>query len=187
MLERYPKEVILQDGFRCILRPLANGDQDALYRYFIRLPEEDRRYLRNDITNRIMIEQWCRNLNFSKVLPIVADGDGKIVATATLHRDSFGWGKHIGEMRITIAKDLQQRGLGSILADELSELAREVGLEKLCAKVVTSRDYVVKAFEKIGFEHAATLKNYIKSIHDNSYRDIAVLVKDLNTAQSAAA
>ncbi len=44
MLEEYPKEITLQDGFICILRPMTRDDQDAIYRFFISLPEEDRRY-----------------------------------------------------------------------------------------------------------------------------------------------
>ena len=44
MLEEYPKEITLPDGLICILRPMTRDDQDALYRFFISLPEEDRRY-----------------------------------------------------------------------------------------------------------------------------------------------
>jgi N-acetylglutamate synthase-like GNAT family acetyltransferase len=187
MLEKYPKEIILQDGGQLTVRPMQMADQDALYRFFIQLTEADRRYLRNDITSRIIIEQWCRHLNFEKVLPIIAKSEKDIVANATLHRDLFGWSKHIGEIRITVAQDFQKRGLGPILVDEITELAKEAGLEKLCARIVSSRDYVVKAFESIGFYHQTTLKKYIKSIHDNSYKDIAVLVKDLKSTQTAAA
>jgi hypothetical protein len=31
MLGEYPKEIVLQDGFRCMLRPMTRDDQDALY------------------------------------------------------------------------------------------------------------------------------------------------------------
>jgi len=154
MLEEYPKETTLPDGFVCILRPMTRDDQDALYRFFISLPEEDRRYLRNDATNRILIEKWCRDLNHDKVLPILAEHGNRILANATLHRETFGWGRHIGEVRIT-------------------------HLEKLCAKVVASRTYVTRAFEKNAFVRKATLKNYVKILYDKNYEDIAVLVKDL--------
>jgi hypothetical protein len=169
MLEEYPKEITLQDGFICILRPMTKDDQDALYRFFISFPEEDRRYLRNDATNRILIEKWCRDLNHDKVLPILAEHENRILANATLHRDTFGWGRHIGEIRI-----------GSLLAEEISKLALQLNLDKLCAKVVASRTYVTRAFEKNGFVLEATLKNFVKILYDKNYEDIAVLVKDLN-------
>jgi len=179
MFEEYPKEVTLADGFSCVLRPMAKDDEDALYRFFVALPEKDRKYLRTDSFNRVLIEKWCRDLNYDKVLPIVVEVDGRIIANATLHRETFGWGRHIGEIRITIAAEAQQRGLGSLLVDELSKLAVRSNLEKLSAKVVTSRDYVIRAFEKNGFKHVTTLKKFVKIVHENSYRDIAILVKDL--------
>jgi len=180
MLEEYPKEIVLQDGFSCMLRPMTRDDQDALYRFFIAFPEEDRRYLRNDATNRILIEKWCRNLNYDRVLPILAEHESRILANATLHRETFGWGKHVGEIRITVAAEFQQRGLGSLLLEELSRLALKGNLEKLCAKVIASRGYVTRAFEKNGFVQAATLKNFVRILYDNNYEDIAVLVKDIN-------
>ena len=180
MLEEYPKEITLQDGFICILRPMTRDDQDALYRFFISIPEEDRRYLRNDATNRILIEEWCRELNYHKVLPILAEHENRILANATLHSETFGWGRHIGEIRITVAADFQQRGLGSFLLEELSKLALKYNLEKLCAKVIASRTYVTRAFEKNGFAQVATLKNFVKILYDKNYEDIDVLVKDLN-------
>jgi L-amino acid N-acyltransferase YncA len=179
MLEEYPKTVTLADGFGCVLRPMNKDDEDALYRFFVALPEGDRRYLRNDTTSRVLIEKWCRELTYDKVLPIVAELDGRIIANATLHRESHGWGRHIGEIRITIAAEAQQRGLGSLLVDELSKLAVKSKLEKLSAKVVTSRDYVIRAFEKNGFKHVTTLNKFVKIVHENSARDIAILVKDL--------
>jgi RimJ/RimL family protein N-acetyltransferase len=179
MLAEYPKEVVLQDGFSCILRPMNRDDQDALYRYFIAFPEEDRRYLRNDATSRILIEKWCRELNYKMVLPILAEHQSKILANATLHKETFGWGRHIGEIRITVATEFQQRGLGSLLLEELSKLAFKVNLKKLCAKVVTSRTYVIRAFEKNGFVQEATLKDFVKNLYNKEYEDIAILVKDL--------
>jgi GNAT superfamily N-acetyltransferase len=180
MLEEYPKEIVLQDGFSCMLRPMTRDDQDALYRFFISFPEEDRRYLRNDATNRILIEKWCRNLNYDRVLPILAEHKRRILANATLHRDTFGWGQHVGEIRITVAAEFQQRGLGSLLLEEISKLALKGNLEKLCAKVIASRTYVTRALEKNGFSQVAILKNFVRILYDNNYEDIAVLVKDIN-------
>lgn len=179
MPEEYPKEVTFKDGFKCILRPMVCDDQEALYRFFIALPEEDRRYLRDDPTDRKLVEKWCRELNYDKVFPILAEHKGKILANATLHRQMFGWGKHVGEIRITIAVGYRQRGLGSQLVEELSRIAVKSNLDKLCAKVVASQTNVIHVFKKTGFNQATILKNFVKDVHQHEYRDIAILVKDL--------
>jgi L-amino acid N-acyltransferase YncA len=180
MLEDYPKEVTLQDGFKFVLRPMTKFDFDGLYRFFVSLAEYDRKHLRNDTQNRVLIEKWCRELDHNKVLPILAEIDEKkIIANVTLHRETHGWSKHIGEIRMTISPRYQQKGLGSLLINEIVNLGEKAGLEKIMAWVVTSRDYVIKLFKQNDFVPVATLKNYVKTIQDGSYQDVVILVKDL--------
>jgi L-amino acid N-acyltransferase YncA len=177
--DEYPKEIALKNGVNCVVRLMTSRDHDALYRYFIQLPFEDRSYLRNNITDRILIERWCREINYEKTLPMVTENNGRIVSVATIHREPHGWGRHIGELRVTIDRDFRQQGLGAILNEEITHLARRMNLELLCARVVASRDYVIKAAENNGFRQVAVLKKFVKNIHDQSYEDVAILVKEL--------
>ena len=179
MLEEYPKKVTLPDGATLTLRPMNRDDQYALYNFFVGLSEEDRRFLRNDVTNRKLIERWARNLNYDKVLPILAESDSQIVANATLHYSTFGWGRHIAEVRITIAPEFQGRGLGSMLLEEISRLAAQHQVRKLLARIVNTREQVIKAFERAGFRPLTVLKNYVKDVHQKEYADIALLAKEL--------
>ncbi|MGP7985962.1 MAG: N-acetyltransferase, partial [Desulfobaccales bacterium] len=80
MFEAYPKKVTLADGSSLTLRPMTRDDQYALYSFFISLPEENRRWLGNDVTDRKLLEKWARNLNYDRVLPILAEYDGRVVA-----------------------------------------------------------------------------------------------------------
>jgi L-amino acid N-acyltransferase YncA len=77
----------------------------------------------------------------------------------------------------------QNRGLGGLLFDEISQIASESGLKKLVARIVTARAGVIKAFERSGFDRIATLRNYVKDIHQN-YADIAIMVKELASKTS---
>lgn len=180
MLQEYPKEVQLKDGLSCRLRPMIGDDLEGLYRFFVSLPEEDLRYLRDDPTDRRLVEKWCREINYDKVLPILAEYEGRILANATLHRKTSGWERHVGEIRVSIATDVRQRGLGSRLVEELSSLARAAGLDKLLARVIASQTDAIKVFEKNGFSRVATLKKFVKDVHQDEYQDIAVLVKDIS-------
>jgi L-amino acid N-acyltransferase YncA len=179
MLEEYPKKITLPDGASLTLRAMTRDDQYALYSFFISLPEHDRRFLRNDVTDRKLIEKWARSLNYDKVLPILAETDDKIVANATLHYQTFGWGRHVAEVRVTIDPEFQRRKLGSVLLNEISNLAAKSDVKKLLARIVATREVVIRAFKKAGFSQITVLKNYIKDIHQKGYADIAILVKEI--------
>jgi len=178
MFKEYPKNVNLKDGTVVSLRPMTRDDELGAVMFFGSLPEESRRYLRNDVTNRKIITGWMRELDYEKTLPIVAEYDGKIVASSTLHRQTFGWGRHVGEVRVVIDPSFQGRGLGRLLLDEICGIGASSGLKKLVARIVTARVDDVTAFEKSGFKRVAVLKNYVKDINRN-YRDIAIMVKEL--------
>lgn len=179
MLEDYPKKITLPDGLSLTLRPMTRDDQYALYSFFINLAGEDRRFLRNDVTDRKLIEKWARNLNYDRVLPILAEYNGHIVANATLHYQTFGWGRHVAEIRVSIAPEFQGRRLGAALLDELTQLAAQSKVKKLLARIVTKREGVIRAFERAGFSQLTILKNYVKDLYSREYADIALLVKEL--------
>ena len=178
MLEEYPKKVTLKDGAVLTLRPMTRDDEHGISMFFSSLPEEARRYLRNDVTNRKTIARWMRDLDYEKTLPIIAEYEGRLVASSTLHRQTFGWGRHVGEVRIVIDPAFQGRGLGGLLLDEISRIGAGSGLKRLVARIITARDDVVKAFEKSGFTHTGVLKKYVKDMNHN-YADIAIMIKEL--------
>lgn len=179
MLEELPKRLTLPDGISLTIRPMTRGDQLELYNFFISLPPEDRRFLRNDVTDRKLIEKWTRNLNYNQVLPILAEYEGQIVANATLHYQTFGWGRHVAEVRVTIAPKFQGRRLGAALLEEIINLAAKSKVKKLLARIVTTRENVIRAFERAGFNRLTVLKNYVKDLQNRQYADIALLVKEV--------
>jgi L-amino acid N-acyltransferase YncA len=179
MNEEYPKKITLPDGFSLTLRPMARDDQYSLYSFFISLAGEDRRFLRNDVTDRKLIEKWASNLDYDRVLPILAEYEGHIVANATLHYQTFGWGRHVAEVRVTIAPEFQGRRLSAALLEEITHLAVQGKVKKLLARIVTKRERPIRAFERAGFSKVAVLENYVKDLHSQQYADIALLVKEV--------
>jgi len=178
MLQGLPKAVVLADGTVLTLRPVTRDDENDVSRFFASLPNEITRFLRNDVTNRKVIAGWMRDLNYEKTLPIIAEHGGRIVASSSLHRQTFGWGRHVGEVRVVVDPAFQGRGLGGVLLDEISRIGADSGLRKLLARVVSTQGAVVTAFEKAGFRRVATLERYVKDLKQQ-YADIAIMVKDL--------
>ena len=55
-LNTYQKEAILKDGTKILIKPMVEEDQDALYEFFKAVPEEEARYLRDDVKWKIVMK-----------------------------------------------------------------------------------------------------------------------------------
>jgi ribosomal protein S18 acetylase RimI-like enzyme len=179
MLTReYPKDVTLKDGRRVVLRPLEQGDFDKLYAFFGDLPEEDRLFLRHDVSNADLVRRWTEDLDFKHIIPLVAVEGGKIVADGTLHLTDFGWMQHVGHIRLVTARTHRHSGLGTLIARELVALAKGRNLEKLQAHVIEDNAGAVKMFQQLGFETVAVLKDLPKDQHGKK-RNLAIMLSDV--------
>jgi L-amino acid N-acyltransferase YncA len=154
LLTRYPKK--LPDGLQ--IRPLQPSDRESLGRFFRRLPLEERRLLKEDITDPAIVERFIRELNYEVVLPLVVVEGDRIVADATLHRDQRGWARHVARVRVTLDPEFRTRGLGRALIRELIELSRPLGIALLDAEVLSPQKDAIRLFEALEFECTATLQ-----------------------------
>ncbi len=174
----YPKTERLKDGREVVLRPLAQDDFDGLFAFFQALPEEDRLFLADDVSDPALIRKWTDELDFKKVIPLVAlDGD-RIVADGTLHIAAGGWMRHLGHIRLVTARTHRHTGLGTIIARDLVALAGERNLEKIQAHVIEDNVGSVRMFETVGFKKAAVLANVVKDQHGDE-RNLAIMLNDV--------
>jgi len=178
MTHEYPKEVQIKDGSTVELRPFEKKDTDALFAFFAKLPESDRLFLKENVTDPAVIERWAIELNYERVFPILAWKGSEIVADATLHKNLGGWMKHVGTIRIVTAKEYQRKGLGSVLANELFLHALKSGLEKIVAEMMETQQGAKKVFEKLGFTQEAVLRGHVRD-QIGVRHDLLVLTKDL--------
>lgn len=179
-LKEYPKKVPLRDGSKILLRPVVREDEEALYAFFKGLSEEDRLYLRDDVANREVIHGWMENLDYERVLPIVAiDGD-KIVGDATLHRAPHGWKRHVGEIRMSVAGSHRGKGLARVIAAEIFQNAVGLGLDKLIAEMLAIQKNAQRVFKRLGFVEEALLKDHCKDVNGNKH-DLIIMSNDVTT------
>ena len=179
ILYQYPKSTELKDGGQLTIRPLRKEDERALHKYFLRLPPEDRMCLRDDVSDPKVIESWILDFDYDHVLPLVAlDGD-QIVANGTLQFNPIGWTKHQGEIRITCDPEYREKGLATILIENLMLIAADFGLEQLTAEMAPALDEAYFLFEKLGFKEAAVLKGFIKDFQGR-HQDLVLMVKNIS-------
>ena len=157
----YRKFVTLQNGKRVMFRFLNEQDREELVRLFQEAPDEDLRFLKQDVKDAKLVGSWVEHLNYQKVLPLVAVNlEGNLlIADATLHRGKHA-AKHIGEVRIFVSRSFRNLGLGSLMLEELISLAKKENLHWLKAEIIADHKKVVKAFRTKGFEIRATLEDY---------------------------
>ena len=70
-MEKYPKWEVMSDGMSVLLRPMAAGDEAVVKAFYRGLPEEDRLFLRDDVTRDEVVDRWFAELNYDRVLPIL--------------------------------------------------------------------------------------------------------------------
>jgi L-amino acid N-acyltransferase YncA len=178
----YSKEGVLKDGTRVILRPLVKEDREKLMDFFRRLDERELSFLRNDVRDPGVIDHWVSHIDYQRCFPLVAEVQGRIVGDATLHMRKVGWKRHLGNVRVVVAPDFQNRGLGTLLINELVELAGEFGLEKLVAEIHFQAATALSLFKKAGFATKAVFEDLVKDPQGHS-SDLVVMVCDVQARE----
>lgn len=172
-IKNFREMLTLKDGVSVLIRPATPDDEQRLVDLFAPVSDADFRYLRDNVRDRAVIESWFESLDYSRVLPLLALFKDRVVGQATLHF-RHGPERHIGEVRIFLAKDFRQRGLGTRMLNTLIDLARRKDLDLLLAEVVADQSRVIKAFQKLGFELRCTFEDYFM-LPDGDTRDVAML------------
>ena len=118
------------------------ADENALVEFFCRVPEEERLYLKEDVTDPKIIERWAETLDYDRVLPLLGISGDKIIADGTLHHKRAPLRKHVGEVhRLNLVDQFAEanyrtsteirrdaRILGVILRAATSSITRWVAL-----------------------------------------------------------
>ncbi len=181
-VEAYPKTLMLRDGTQVIIRPLEKDDKIRLLHFFERVPQEERHYLKENVTAPEVIHSWTSNIDFDRIIPIVGLVGDDIIADATLHRSRAPARRHIGELRVVVDPTYREKGLGRRLIRELLEISHELRLHKATFQLVSMREEpAILAAESVGFREVATLKEHIKDFWGN-YEDLVVLEIPLKDA-----
>ena len=65
--QEYPKIRTIKNGTRITIRLLERDDVAALYLFFQSISRKDRIFLKDDVRDKRIIEEWCSNIDWDKV------------------------------------------------------------------------------------------------------------------------
>ena len=181
VLKDYPKEVILKDGTGVTLRPLMEGDQDALFKMFQRLPREELWFLNHDVNDPQLTAGWISALDSKRVVSIAALLEGRMVANAVLRMKTYGAKKHIGKIRIAVDPAMREKRLGTWMLLDLINLAVAIGLKILVMQLIEDRDMAaIQGVKKLDFMERAVLKDHVLDMEENAH-NLVILTKRIQT------
>ena len=164
ILEQYPKTVTLKNGSKIAIRPLQPTDEKEFHQFFCEVPETERLLFKHRVTDLAVIQEWCRRIDYGKILPLLALAGDKIIADASLHQFLGGWKRHIGRISVVVHPAYRGKGLAKTLVSNLLQIARNVGLEKLEAEFMGEQEAARKVFATLGFHEMLRMKDYLKDM-----------------------
>ena len=164
-LQQFSKTVALKDGSTAVLRPLRRNDEKELHQLFLDIPEAERMFIKHRVQDIEIIRDWCRNIDFGRNLPLIAvAGAAKIVGISTLHQQLGGWKRHVGRVSVLVHPRNRGRGLATMMVNEILEISRRAGLEKVEAEFIGEQEAAIKMLAMLGFSQLLRLDDYVKDM-----------------------
>jgi L-amino acid N-acyltransferase YncA len=175
----FPTVSLTADGAQMTIRPMVPEDQEALLDFFCRIPAVDRFYLKDEVADPKTMERWAQTLDYSRVLPLLALLDDKIVGDGTLHHHRAGARQHVGEVRAVVDPAYRNRGVGRGLLHKLIDLAGDQGLKKLMFEVVADTEQAARhTAQVLGFVPVAVLSAHVRDLAGTAH-DLLILERRL--------
>ena len=168
-MDTYPKEVELSNC-KATLSLMSRQDGSDMQAFASSLPAHDLMFLRRDIVKPEIIESWVNKIEAGNNISVIAKIDGGIIGYGTLSLGDIDWSRHVSELRIMVAPDSRESGIGRTLVRELFRLAVERGVEKIYARMTVDQTGARKLFQELGFRPEALLIDEVKDrageLHD---------------------
>lgn len=173
----YPWQTTISE-LEITFRLMEISDRDGILTFARSLPDHDLLFLRIDITEPKVIDEWVENIDKGRTITVIAEGGGEILGYASLHRDDVSWRRHVGEIRVMLKPDLRGFGLGKIMANEVFAIAKDLGLQKVMVQMTTDQRGARGMVESLGFQPEALLADFVMA-RDGNTHDLLIMSYDV--------
>jgi RimJ/RimL family protein N-acetyltransferase len=178
----YPKFVTLSGGVQVRLRLMEPADKEMILAFARALPPDDLLFLRTDITQTGVLDEWARNVAIGVTVTLIAELDGALAGYASLHNDQARWTRRVGEIRLLLAPRFRGSGLGRRLAEEIFRIGQDRGIKKMAAMMTPDQTGAQAAFERLGFQVEALLQQWVVD-RKGRPRDLLIMTHELGEAK----
>jgi len=173
------KKETLKDGTKVVVRDLTRDDLDRMMKFYQSLPEEDRKYLRVDVTNRNTVEKRIKASESDDIVRIIALLGDEVIADGALELTREEWRKHQGELRVIVDNNNRHKGLGLIIMRELYNIAVEKKVELIIAKMMRPQVAARTICRKLGFREELMIPDYVRD-QKGETQDLIIMACDID-------
>lgn len=176
-IEKLKRVIRLEDGAEITIRPLLKEDEEKLIEFFQQFDDREVRYLADDVKDTDMVRRWVEELDYTKVLPLIALHNDKVVASVAMRFDPRKRRSHVAILSILLDRDYKEKGIVLGMCSACDKIANSAGVEKLKIETPTIDLYALERAQLWGYSREATLVKEFKV--GNEYHDIAVFSKNV--------
>src|SRR3970040_357760 len=148
-------------GVEMTLRLMEPSDRDTILSFGRSLPDHDLLFLRTDVTDPKVVDEWVENLKKGRTITVMAEGGSELLGYASLHHNEVLWTRHVGEIRVLLKPELRGFGLGKALENEVFAIAKDMGLQKVMVQMTTDPRRARGMVESLGFRPEALLADFV--------------------------
>jgi RimJ/RimL family protein N-acetyltransferase len=147
---RQEREVVLRNGQRIVVRPLAAGDAGAVAQWFDSLSSETRyeRFLApmKQLSRRLLTDlAGVDHLDREAISAVAPDG-----TTIGIARYSRVDSSRTAEVAVAVADQWRGLGIATALLDVVAERARASGIERFVALCLSRNHTAIRTLSKLG-------------------------------------
>jgi len=173
-LASYPRQFHTRDGRPVVVRSLTPEDEPAVAGFIRGLPQNERIYFWDDPSDPDTLHNWLMPSPRSRVVPLVAMDDGRIVALWTLTHESHSWTRHLAHIWGVVEPSLRRSGIGTLMVRELLAIAGSRDVERVALELIRPQKGQIAHFTHLGFEVTAILRDWVKD-PKGIYHDMVVI------------
>ncbi len=157
LIATYPAKYVsareLRDGTKVLLRPIKAEDEGRFNDLFKSLSPESMRFRFFEIIKELShdaLTRYC-NLDYDREIAFVAElqNSKQVIGVGGVVLEANG---KVGEFAVLVRDPWQSRGLGSLLMDNILDVARDLRLERLFAHILPNNYKMLNLCKKKGFE-----------------------------------
>ncbi len=160
------------------VRPMTADDRSAVLAFADGLPDHDLLFLRRDIRDTEVVDEWIGEIDSGRIVTLLAVVDDEMVGYASIDRSQLRWSSHVAEIRVVISEAARGKGLGRLLVEQAFQAAVAAGIEKLVARMTPDQKGAVAAFEGLGFVAEGLMRNHVRDL-SGAKHDLLVMGLDV--------